>query len=173
MILWLEPSQIYTGTQEQLIEPMMNAVDHGLTLYSNEAQHRTLKTSTHPLLFKFFNSDDVKIKGKPLLWDSPMVMFNSESLQKDVMQWWLACSLDPNCIAPERASKTGCRGWGRKRIVRNKQCHFYDLSVLSVLLYNRANHDISDCMLYMPITTAMTQMNRKKYKPKICANNKI
>lgn len=62
-----------------------------------------------------------------------VLIYHTEQIHRHIMQWWLACSLDPQCVALTRQSGCDFRGEKWKQYAH---CHRYDQSVLNILVTN-------------------------------------
>ncbi len=88
---------------------------------------------THPSMFQYFNTSAEKYHFHRTVDTAQFILYNVESVHKELMLPWVKCALDINCIAPSGAKRTGC-SFDQKPKYKFARCHQFELSAFNVLL---------------------------------------
>ena len=88
---------------------------------------------THPDMFQYFNTSAEKYHFHRMVDTSHFIMYNFESVHKQLMLPWVKCALDKHCIDPVGVKSTGCL-FDQKPKYKYLGCHKYEMSAFNILL---------------------------------------
>ncbi|XP_026482153.1 uncharacterized protein LOC113389322 [Ctenocephalides felis] len=108
---------------------------------------------THPKMFEYFRTLNDNFLFLPMMSANPLVIVNSEKIQKEVMLPWVQCTLTQDCIYPIGAQSGGCR-FDKKPLYRYSGCHSYDTSALNIVLGLR--HGLNETHYSMKTEISLT-----------------
>ena len=104
--------------------------------------------TTDKRMYNFLHTDMDLVKKK-MLGANFIAIINSKELFRNVIEWWVRCSIERDCIAP-LGSTLRCSF--TDRMLSFAGCHRYDQSALNVLL---VNHFKGDLNMYYPTRTCV------------------
>ncbi|CEF62835.1 Protein of unknown function DUF1647 family-containing protein [Strongyloides ratti] len=96
--------------------------------------------------FDYLSSNTTKLlEEKVTMYQSGLayIVRNNESM-KNVIKWFVLCSLQEDCIAP-KYSKKQCNGFKSDRYSYNvDNCHRQDQSIINIILWNAYNQNVTE-----------------------------
>ena len=121
-----------------------------------------VKTSLYPMIHKtlFF------LFQVPMFGAGALILYRTKTMYTNIVQWWVACSLVSDCIAPIDQHFCDFQA-GRWEEFAN--CHRFDQSVLNVLA---ANHFHFMPKTYTPFGTKALKVQHhvsNEFTPKKCS----
>ena len=88
---------------------------------------------THYGVFEYFNASQSDYYFHRMVSSAQLLLYNTETVHKELMYAWIRCTLDCSCVAPLGSQPGGCH-LSRRPLYTYSGCHHYDLSVLNVVL---------------------------------------
>lgn len=130
-VLWLDSSyQITPSAFVKVPKIIEMAKKDGIKCWTIDEPTTAM---THPRMFDYFHTSPEKYYFHRMIEPNSFILYNVETIHKNVMLPWVKCALVPDCISPIGAQSYGCR-YDKKPLYRYSGCHHYDMSALSILL---------------------------------------
>ena len=125
---------------------------------------------THPSMYTYLPTDMAAMKNLSNFQSGTLLLYNTESFYKNVMHWWILCSLEKNCMAPVKDRKY-CECPHGERYSVYCDCHRYDQSALNILVDNHLWFDYDRFVVHPKYSKWMFLVQRfdtTKFKVRTC-----
>lgn len=136
-LMWMDASfRLQTNSLDQIYPMAIH--NGGIVLFI--AGYYTIFAATNPRLWDYIVTKPERLKEVGMKGANSMLLYNTETIYKHILHWWILCALDEQCISP-KGSSTICEGRQDVLNVRLGKCHRYDQSAINTLLANLYNFD--------------------------------
>ncbi|XP_071109069.1 uncharacterized protein [Haliotis cracherodii] len=127
-VMWVDTSLYFTNSK--INESLALAQASGIAAWTIQDPTSSL---THPKMFQFFKTKPDEFYFHRAVESSHLVIYNTETIHRELMLPWVKCALLEECISPTGAQNVGCN-YLRKPLFKYSGCHHYDMSALNVIL---------------------------------------
>lgn len=135
-VIWADSAEYFQSGN--LTRTLQQARSVGLVAWTIE--HPT-SAITHPKMFDFFKTKQDLYYFHRAIETSHIVLFNTPTVQSEIMLPWTKCALLEECISPTGAQNVGCN-FMRKPLFLYSGCHYYDMSALNTILGLLFDYDV-------------------------------
>ncbi|XP_045206970.2 uncharacterized protein LOC123559231 [Mercenaria mercenaria] len=128
-VWWMDSSVRFTTNN--IDSAIMYAKDYSMlyTVSTSDREKLSLTKQTDKRTFKYLGEDRCKFRPFGETW-ATTVMFHYDRMSRAVVQAWVTCSLNTDCIAPTGSlQKLICH----MNLTFDGRCHRFDQSVLSII----------------------------------------
>ncbi|EDO40772.1 predicted protein, partial [Nematostella vectensis] len=136
--LWFDASIVFNHDYGKILDHVV-AKNSSFLFYIRKANHNIL-SATQPQTFKYLPMKTINHLTNSMPQSGGMLIFNTEIVRRDIMQWALACSLLQDCIAPIGSTINGCGD--KYPVLAFSGCHRFDQSVFAITVANAYDSEV-------------------------------
>ena len=127
-VLWLDSSACILSSAWQA--PWSQLIrTHGVLML--ETGGHSIYAVTHPRMFQYLPSNLAKLKQRVIRAANAMLFYRTHYIYNHVIQWWVLCALDKNCIAPTLSRI--CIWTTKDSFNTHGHCHRFDQAAINIL----------------------------------------
>ena len=138
-VMWMDSSVVLAKdySYHHLMERMIKQKS-GFLYYVSPSRH-SIVFATHKHMFDYLPMKGTRETNANMAQATGMILFNTESMLRNVMKWVILCSLHEDCIAPKGA-QLECDFSLPDHVFGG--CHRYDQSLFAILVSNAYNDEM-------------------------------
>ena len=159
--LWFDASTRFSTGDLRPVH--QRALANGGIGFVKYAPHSNFAT-TYRKTYEFITTDEGRQKRVQAVSSGVVLYYNTDTMFRNVLWWWLLCALDPYCTAP--IPWRPCDFKLYDRYSEYAACHRYDQSVVNLLVSNLYGYDNE--RYTAPLNISFVRQPTSVYKLRMC-----